>query len=394
MTRLDVRSHRLPGPVDLVALSPRLEALVWLHQGEGYLGCGEALRIEPGAGPGRFERTSAAMLEVLGDADDPARAVAFASFTFDHDDPASIAVVPALVFETHDGSSWTTVAGAPGSSPPLPREARPAPAGLSADRYTEAVAWVRNAIRRGPLDKVVLAREVAARTDRPYEARAIANALAKAYPECYTFSIAGLVGASPELLVQRTGNVVESLVLAGSAPRGAGPAADERMAADLLASRKDRWEHDLAVGSSRASLAPLCSTLDIDDEPWLFRLVNIQHLATRMRGVLSSPLTALQVAGRLHPTAAVCGVPTEKALAMIRDLEGFDRGRYAGPVGWMNGNGDGEWAIALRCVQLDGSTARLFAGCGIVADSDPDAELAEAELKLEAIRTAMGETAG
>ncbi len=143
------------------------------------------------------------------------------------------------------------------------------------------------------------------------------------------------------------------------------------------------------MGSARDVLELVCDELKVDAEPWLLRLANVQHLATSLRGELVRPLSALEIAGKLHPTAAVCGVPSTDALAIIRSYEGFDRGRYAGPVGWMDARGDGEVAIALRCAEIDGSRARLFAGNGIVADSDPDEELAETKLKLRAMQNAM-----
>ena len=239
---------------------------------------------------------------------------------------------------------------------------------------------------------MVLSLRVVATSASSFDQRAVLARLAAEYPQCYTFAFDSFVGASPELLVRREGRALRSQPLAGSSRRGESPEEDAELGAALLASPKDRWEHDLAVVTVVEALHPLCRTLRIDPEPSLLRLANVQHLATEVVGELSGdPVPdALSIAGAVHPTAAVCGTPSRKALALIRELEGPNRGRYAGPVGWVDANGDGEWAIALRCAELSGTTARLFAGCGIVAQSDPRAELEEARLKLRPVRSALG----
>jgi menaquinone-specific isochorismate synthase len=260
-----------------------------------------------------------------------------------------------------------------------------------------AVASARQSIREGRLLKVVLARDVPVEQEAPFDPRAVARRLADRYPECWTFVCGGLVGASPELLVRREGSNVHSLTLAGSARRGEDAAADQEAGQALLASRKDRWEHELAVRFVRETLARCCSELWVDPEPTLLRLANVQHLATSSYGLLDEPLSALELAGRLHPGAAICGTPTAEALELIRQLEGMDRGRYAAPVGWMDADGDGEWAIALRCAEVSGGTpgrARLFAGAGIVAESDPESELEETRLKLRPMLSALEASQG
>jgi menaquinone-specific isochorismate synthase len=211
--------------------------------------------------------------------------------------------------------------------------------------------------------------------------------LSHRFPECYTFSVGGLVGASPELLVRRNGRRVSSLVLAGTAARSRGPA-DEELGRRLLASEKERDEHDQAVNSVRVILEDLCDRLTVA-EPELLQLPNLQHIATKIEGTLADDISSLEVAGALHPTAAVCGAPTTRALSAIRDLEGMDRGRYAGPVGWTNSRGDGEWAIALRCAEIEGARGRLFAGGGLVAASEPEAELEETRLKFRAMMSVL-----
>jgi menaquinone-specific isochorismate synthase len=200
------------------------------------------------------------------------------------------------------------------------------------------------------------------------------------------------VGATPELLIRRRGASVESLVLAGTARRAAVEADDAAVGAELLSSAKDNREHEFAVDSVALVLAGVCDDLTVDDGPFLLKLANVQHLATRVRGRLAEPLSALELAGRLHPTAAVCGTPRAEAEGLIRRLEGMERGRYAGPVGWVDAAGDGEFGIALRCAEVNGARARLFAGNGIVADSRPEAELEETRLKLRAMQSALGDS--
>jgi menaquinone-specific isochorismate synthase len=253
----------------------------------------------------------------------------------------------------------------------------------------QAVESAREAIREGRLDKVVLSLQVLEVAASPFDLRRVVRRLAEDYPQCFTFAFESLVGASPELLVRREGRSVRSVPLAGSTRRGATGDEDAELGRRLLASRKDRWEHDLAVVTVVESLHPICRTLKIDPEPSVLRLANVAHLATEVVGELGGDPTALEIAGAVHPTAAVCGTPTRKALALIRALEGANRGRYAGPVGWVDARGDGEWAIALRCAALSGTTARLYAGAGIVSGSDPQAELEEARLKLRPVRSAL-----
>jgi menaquinone-specific isochorismate synthase len=182
---------------------------------------------------------------------------------------------------------------------------------------------------------------------------------------------------------------VESLVLAGSIRRGINNSEDERLGRALLDSAKDGREHEISVGDVSAVLGELCTGLEVGD-PGLLKLANVQHIATTVQGALAEPRSALEVAAALHPTAAVCGQPRSDAMAMIRRLEGMDRARYSGPVGWVDAAGNGEWGIALRCAEIDGGSARLFAGAGIVAGSTPEGELDETRIKLQAMQSALG----
>jgi menaquinone-specific isochorismate synthase len=328
--------------------------------------------------------------------------VAFGSFTFDASSDGSVLIVPRTVLGRDGrGLAWLTTVYGPGEpdgdTGPSPAVAAPADlewrdGSLTGEQWGQAVAEAVTAIKAGHLRKVVLARDVFATAAEPIDARVLLRRLADRYPECFTFACDGMVGATPELLVRRAGRQVSALVLGGTLPRGADLAQDEALGDELLASAKNTEEHAYAVASIRAGLGPLCDTLEVDPRPALLKFPNLQHLGTRIRGTLTGNGTqksALALAAAVHPPAAVCGTPTATALELLRDLEHMDRERYAGPVGWVDAEGNGEWGIALRCGQLSGRTARLFAGCGIVAGSDPAAEIAETIVKLKPMRDAL-----
>lgn len=398
-----VRTRADDPSVALVDRLPGRDATTWVHGGDGFAGWGEAARLDIGTGPARFAVGAAQLAEHFSQlvVDDAVRVagsgpVAFASITFDADSPGSVLVVPAVVWARRDGRAWRTVVG--DAAPPSPRgeqagddKIRYAGSSIPDLAWLDAVATATRRIDAGSLDKVVLARDQTVWSRTPFDPVRLVRRLAATFPDCYTFSVDGLVGATPELLVRRIGPQVDSLVLAGTARRDPDPVADARLGEDLLASRKERSEHRFAVASVADTLAPRCTQLAVDAEPTILRLANVQHLATRVRGTLTGPAwpTAFELAGALHPTAAVCGTPTGDALAVIRELEGMDRGRYAGPVGWVDRAGNGEFGIALRCAQLAGARARLFAGAGLVADSLPEEELEETRLKLRAMQSAF-----
>jgi menaquinone-specific isochorismate synthase len=254
--------------------------------------------------------------------------------------------------------------------------------------WREAVAAAVARIRAGELAKVVLAYDLLAQAEVPVDPRHLLARLAERYSSSWTFAVDGLVGATPELLVRRVGDTVLSRVLAGTLPRhGDVPAAE--LAATLSASAKDRSEHAYAVDSAVDSLRLHCADLVATEEPYVLGLANVLHLASDISGRLVDGASALALAAALHPTAAVGGTPTDEAVRLIAELEPMDRGRYAGPVGWVDARGDGEWGIALRCAEVAGPTVRMFAGCGIVADSDPDAEVVEAQAKFLPVRDAL-----
>ncbi len=377
---------------DLLAALPATGGTAWIRGGEGIVGWGEKVRLDPGVGEGRFAR---AATELRSQLTEPG-SVAFASFTFDPNASGSVVLVPAGLLVTRGGQSrMTGIAPPPADTPVrLLPPSRVVYAGSSVPElaWLEAVDAAAREIRGdSPLEKVVLARDLLVRAPDPLDVRLLAARLAERFPSCWTFLCDGLVGATPELLIRRTDRSVESLVLAGSAPRGTDPEVDARLGHALRTSAKNRTEHALSVASVRDALAPLCAQLHVEPEPSLLRLDNLQHLATWVRGTLEAPLTALEVAGTLHPTAAIGGTPTDLALERIRTLEGMDRGRYSGPVGWVDATGNGEFAIALRCAELTPNRARLFAGSGIVGDSLPESELEETRLKLRAMQSALEE---
>jgi menaquinone-specific isochorismate synthase len=246
------------------------------------------------------------------------------------------------------------------------------------------VAAARDAICAGRLRKVVLARDVLVEADRPLDTWAILRRLRASFGSSYLYSVDGYVGASPELLVSRVGDMVRSHPLAGTAPRTGDPGTDARLAAGLLASAQH--EHRVTIDMVHERLLPFCSYLDEEAEPSIVTVANVQHLGTMLEGRLSSPPAhVLDLVGVLHPTPAVGGWPTAEALALIAELEGMQRGRYAGPVGWFDRHGHGHLAVGIRGAELAGCRARLFAGVGVVADSDPAAELAETQAKLQAM---------
>ncbi len=386
---------------------PDERPLCWVRGGEGLVGWGEVARFTA-VGPRRFAeadawwRGFAAGLdvrdEVEGEGTGP---VAFTSFTFADSSPGSVVVVPRVVVGRAGGRAWITeFAGDAGPSVLRVRPVRAtgpltwADGRLPVPDYRAAVAEAVRRMRSGTLDKVALAHDLLAVADAPLDPRFLLGGLARRYPSCWSFAVDGLVGATPELLLRRSGATVSSRVLAGTAwSEDTAPTDAAGLARRLLSSDKDRREHLLAVESLAAALRPLCTELDVPPEPGVLALRNVSHLVSDVHGKLDrdDPASLLALAAAAHPTAAVGGTPRAAAVALIAELEGMDRGRYAGPVGWMDANGDGELGIALRCAQLDGRTARLFAGCGVVVDSDPDTEVREAAAKFRPIRDALAD---
>lgn len=404
---LVVRSVLVDDVGSLVALLPERSPLAWLRRGEGIVAWGEVVTFEA-AGPERFSaaeewwRDVAAASVVRDEADIPGSGlVAFGSFGYADFPGSSTLVVPEVVVGRRGAKTWVSTASAGALPPPL-LQPRPSADGvrgsetavfsdgaMSGAEWVTVVADAVARIRLGRLDKVVLARDLVAHLDEPLDVRSPLAKLAERYPSCWTFNVDGLFGSTPEMLVRQERGLITSRVLAGTIRRTGDDASDLALAAALARSSKDLEEHEFAVRSVASALAPYCSSMNVPESPFVLHLPNVMHLATDVTGVLDRPATSLGLAAALHPSAAVGGTPTAEALATIAELERMDRGRYAAPVGWMDAAGDGEWGIALRCAEYSGSRVRLLAGCGIVSDSDPAAELAEAAAKFVPVRDAL-----
>jgi menaquinone-specific isochorismate synthase len=401
-------SVEVDDPGDLLSWLPAGDAYAFLRGGDGIVGWGVAARLpltrSPRTGKEIAEETERLLssMTVRDDVAVPGSGpVALVSLAFDPAESGSVVVVPKVMLGRRDGRSWLTLVTPQGAVavPRLRRRptsaARPVDAHLCAqvpaeDEWRDSVAIAVERLRRDEIEKVVLARAVDVEAAQPVDPRVVAARLSERFPACFTYVVDGLVGASPELLVRRTGRQAESLVLAGSVRRGASAEEDAQLEAGLLASAKDGHEHRLAVDSVRDTLARVAVDVATDPAPQVVRLANISHLGTLVQAWLPQPPpSAIGLATTLHPTAAVGGVPSSDALTMIRELEAASRQRYAGPVGWVDANGDGEFAIALRCAQIDGRRARVWAGAGVVAESQPEAEVAETTVKLEAALGAL-----
>ncbi|MGH8925354.1 MAG: isochorismate synthase [Acidimicrobiia bacterium] len=347
-------------------------------------GFGGKTVADPGVGPQRFGRAEAIA------ADYP---VVFASFSFDERSAQSVLVIAETLVEVVSGVTKTIGPGKELSRPPPTpdRHDRPRFAGSSLPDHLwlEAVGAVIGLIETQAVKKVVLARDHALWSKEPFDPYRVLRRLGDRFPECFLFLIEGLVGASPELLMRKQGNAISAVTLAGTAARGDSPEADQLLAKQLATSDKTRVEHRLAADSVHDVLSGFSSDLSAPIEPELMRLVNVQHLATPFVGHLDYDTHVLDLVQALHPTPAVGGVPTAAALEVIASLESMDRNRYSGPVGYFRSNGDGEFAIALRCAELSGARARLFAGNGIVTGSVPEDELEETRLKLAAMLSAL-----
>ncbi len=272
----------------------------------------------------------------------------------------------------------------------------PAPTGrfqvssaMPPEHYEHAVAHAAQLIRAGELEKIVLAREVQVHAPAPYDPAALFGVLREEFPSCFVFCVgygdATLIAASPELLVRREGHRVSTLALAGSTRRSADPAVDAHLGEQLLRNESYREEHAIVARRIERTLRPHAVWVTAAREPELVTIANIQHLGTPIRAQLIAPMDALELAGLMHPTPAVGGEPRDAAAKLIPALEGLDRGWYTGPVGWTDATGDGEFCVALRCALLHGNVARCYAGNGLVRDSDPARELAETEVKLQAL---------
>jgi menaquinone-specific isochorismate synthase len=408
---------------DLLVYASADEPLAWLRRGDGIVGIGTVGGYErgrqdhPGIDDGGMPSPADVWRHIAqtAEVDDPVGLpgtglVAFGTLVFDERSSAtSRLIVPQAVVGRHRGRSWITRIR---SSSGLAEPVEPTPYGphwsatlgpgtMDPASYQAAVRAAVDAIRAGDLDKVVLARDLVGTIPAGADLRRLVRALAHDYPDTWTFAVDGMIGASPETLVTASRGVVTARVLAGTIPRGTDAHDDAAASASLAHSDKDLGEHRFAVQSVLDALGPHTRHLRADPEPFTLKLPNLWHLATDVAGDLADHASSLDLVAALHPTAAVAGTPTAAALDTIRRLEPFDRGRYAGPVGWVDGGGNGEWAIALRCAQIGSAPVRghaeysatipvvAHAGAGIVAASDPESELLETRVKFRPIVDAL-----
>jgi isochorismate synthase len=409
------RTRELGPAFDLLAAFEPGDGFFMERDGVGVATSGVAVRIVEAPGDGQVARAATSVADALASVargPDERAPVAVGAFPFNSSREAVVVVPERAVIRGADAVTREITIGGPGQAQDArtggrtmpfdafdPLQLREVPASTA---YEDGVRAAVAMIRAGAMRKVVLARTLEVDAGRELDSRRLLHRLRAVDPSAYAFAVgtgsdptrgnsAGvLVGASPELLVSRRGREVRANPLAGSAPR-AGDPVEDRATADALASdEKNREEHAIVVDAVSTALQPFCAELTWDPVPIVVETANVWHLSTRFRGVLRDPTpTSLDLLAALHPTPAVCGAPTEVARAAIAELEPFDRGIYAGPVGWMDADGDGEWAIALRCADLHDGHATLYAGAGIVGDSDPTAEFEETERKFRAFLDAL-----
>jgi menaquinone-specific isochorismate synthase len=378
----------------------------WIRGGEGLVGFGVYKKFEV-SGEDRFKEAHKWWQQILaeftiqnnvhGIGTGP---ILFTSFAFDPKDTSEL-IIPKIIIGQRNGKSWITWIGDQ-KQPDIRKIEISSQSGeitwangtVEEEKWRNQVSKAIDAIKSGQLEKVVLARDLKANSTTKIDLNNLLQKLEIEYPSTWVFLVDGLVGATPELLVRLNKSLITSRVLAGTIQKTGNEDRDLALAASLAKSSKDLEEHEYAVKSVADSLAPFCSSTNVPESPFVLHLSNVMHLATDVTGVLNDSAKQADIftlIENLHPTAAVCGTPTNVAKKLISELETMNRSRYAGPVGWIDAQGDGEIAIALRCGELsDGNKSiRIFAGCGIVAGSDPITEYAESQAKLMPMRTAL-----
>jgi menaquinone-specific isochorismate synthase len=401
---IPVTTTRIGDHLPLLELLTSDAPLSWVRNGEGLVGWGVHATTTV-SGKDRFEKardwwhhqleTFAVANSVHGSGTGP---VLFASFSFDRNQE-SVLVIPKVVVGQKGLQSWITWIGDI-AQPLLPESPAKISQGafsfgdgsITTAAWKERVAQAITRIETTKVDKVVLARDLVATTNTDIDARPILKKLASEYPSTWTFAVDGLVGATPELLLRLSRGMVTSRVLAGTIPKTGDDAKDLALAASLARSSKDLEEHEYAVRSVAEALEPFCSSTNVPESPFVLHLANVMHLATDVTGALTESkqrVDAFLLLKSLHPSAAVCGTPRNIAFDIIDEIEGMNRGRYAGPVGWIDASGDGELGIALRTGQITGKEIRIYAGCGIVAGSNPEKELEESNAKMIPMRSAL-----
>ena len=403
MSGLFATTRRLDEDVDLFAIAGE-SGVLWARAKTGLAGRGEALRIDvPRDDPSTAAKSVHAALDAIVVDDEVGipgcGPVAIGALPFDTSASASLVVPELVVGRAEDGTRWITAIGPSAAEPAMPIQAvarRAGPKLFHVATEREPETWcadlvaARRALRDGAAEKVVLARAITVETEAPLSQQSVIDLLRATYPSCMVYAVDGFVGASPELLVARAGDVVRSHPMAGTAPRSDDPTTDARLAATLIASTKDQREHRLTIDMVHDTLLPWCSYLDEEAEPSIVAMANVQHLATMVEGRLSAPpASVIELMVALHPTPAVGGAPRAAALALIDRFEGLDRGCFGGPVGWVDAEGNGAWAVGIRSAEINGNRARLFAGVGVLPDSDAETELAETRAKLQAMLSAI-----
>ena len=399
---VNINTARLGAHLPLLDLLPDQNPFTWVRNGEGLVGWGvyAATTVK---GPKRFEDARKwwhqhldsfdINNEVHGPGTGP---VLFTSFAFDENEESEL-VIPNVVVGTRNQSTWITWIGN-NSQPKLIDRALANPVPKITWRNSDVDSWkekVRTAvteIQEDSLDKVVLAREIIADADTDIDPRSILRKLAKEYPGTWVYSNNGLVGATPELLIRLNNSMVVSRVLAGTISKTGDDDKDLALAASLARSSKDLEEHEYAVRSVADALSPFCSSTNVPDAPFVLHLSNVMHLATDVTGAIKDGHKVIDIfalLSKLHPSAAVCGTPTAIASQLIKRIEGINRRRYAGPIGWVDAKGEGEQGIALRCGFIDDKEIHAYAGCGIVAGSDAAREVAESQAKFLPIINAL-----
>ena len=324
--------------------------------------------------------------------------IAIGNIAFQRMAPATLVIPRKVVGKDEAGNCWITTIddASPTISPALASQPKPSTFNVQPitpiENYKKAVLAARDAVRSGAITKAVIAREIRVTSSIPIDVHAVLLRLRATFARSYRYSINGFIGASPELLVEIKGDRIRSHPLAGTTPRTGDPKTDDELARKLIASMKDQVEHRVVIDAIHEMLLPWCSYLDWEPEPSVLQVANVQHLGTLIEGHLSAVRpSVMEIVRTLSPTPALGGHPRDAALTLIAEVEELDRGPYGGAVGWVDGSGNGTWAVAIRCAELsdDRLTARLIAGGGIVAASDPDAELAETQAKFQAMLSAI-----
>ena len=399
-----VTSVRLGEHLPLLELLPSDSPVSWVRGGDGLVGWGAYAKTTV-RGADRFDQarkwwhkqleTFSVSNAVQTSGTGP---ILFTSFSFDPNEE-SVLLIPKIIVGMRNGNSWITWIGN-GAQPELLEKKENVKSNhfswgegsISSTDWQGRVADAIKEISDSSLEKVVLARDLTITATDEIDPREILRRLSAEYPSTWTFAVDGLVGATPELLLRLSRGMVTSRVLAGTISKTGDDEKDLALAASLARSSKDLEEHEYAVRSVADALEPFCASTNVPESPFVLHLANVMHLATDVTGALiesKRDIDSFSILEKLHPSAAVCGTPTNAAAQVIAKIEGMSRGRYAGPVGWIDARGDGELGLALRCGQITKNVIRIFAGCGIVSGSNPEKELLESNAKFAPMRSAL-----